>query len=171
MKMKLNVEMKATKEQIDAVVNNEALTKSGKIKELFMLGLEVKEISVATGIVYNMCYNVVTNYVLTNGLEVVKEKKESKKDVIFGLFAAGMTNMQVAKDTQTNYNYVCKLRKEWKMGQEQVTEALESAVAVGAEAAAVEEPQQEQPRGKNGRFVKGGKHQALGKNPLEGVAR
>ena len=113
--MKLNVEVQATKEQIEEVVNSEVLTKSGKIKELFNLGLEVKEIQKATGIVYNMCYNVITNYVLTNGLEVIKEKRVSKKDKIFEMFDAGKTNMEVAKDTQTNYNYVCKLKKEWKM--------------------------------------------------------
>lgn len=112
--MKLNVEVKATKEQIDEVVNSEVLTKSGKIKELFNLGLEVKEIQKVTGIVYNMCYNVITNYVLTNGLEVVKEKRVSKKQLIFEMFDQGKTNMEVAKDTQTNYNYVCKLKKEWK---------------------------------------------------------
>lgn len=112
--MKLNVEVQATQEQIDEVVSSEVLTKSGKIKELFNLGLEVKEIQKATGIVYNMCYNVVTNYVLTNGLEVIKEKRVSKKDMIFDLFDMGKTNMEVAKETQTNYNYVCKLKKEWK---------------------------------------------------------
>lgn len=160
--MKLRVEEVATKEQIEAVVNNEGLTKSGKIKELFLLGLEVKEISIATGIVYNMCYNVVTNYVLTNGLEVVKEKKESKKDAIFAMFTEGMTNMQVAKETQTNYNYVCKLRKEWKVAKEQVVEALEVAVAA-AGAYAEEVIKEEEPR----ELSKGGRQrQALGSSPL-----
>ena len=131
--MKLNVEVKATKEQIDEVVNSEVLTKSGKIKELFNLGLEVKEIQKVTGIVYNMCYNVITNYVLTNGLEVVKEKRVSKKQLIFEMFDQGKTNMEVAKDTQTNYNYVCKLKKEWKSSLVTNTGAEEVAMTVEEE--------------------------------------
>lgn len=124
--MKLQVEEVATQEQVEAVVNEVALTKSGKIKALFVLGLEVKEIAVKTGYIYNMCYNVVTNYVLTNGLEVIKEKKTSKKDLVFDLFDQGMNNMMVAKETQTNYNYICKLRKEYKMIHEpKVEEILE----------------------------------------------
>lgn len=175
--MKLNVEVKATKEQIEEVVNSEVLTKSGKIKELFNLGLEVKEIAIATGYIYNMCYNVITNYVLTNGLEVIREKKTSKKDVIFQMFEDGKTNMQVAQDTQTNYNYVCKLRREWKMSQEPEPMAAQEVVGEVAMTQEVEKKEvqeqkhQEPVRDENGRFTKRGKsgkggHQALGKNPL-----
>lgn len=128
--MKLDVNVQATKEQIEEIVSSEVLTKSGKIKELFNLGLEVKEIQKATGIVYNMCYNVITNYVLTNGLEVIKEKRVSKKDMIFDMFDKGMTNMEVAKETQTNYNYVCKLKKEWKTSLVTNTGADEIAITV-----------------------------------------
>lgn len=155
--MRLNVEVKATRKQIEEVVNNEGLTKSAKIKELFLLGLEVKDIQKETGIVYNMCYNVITNYVLTNGLEVVKEKRTSKKDLIYALFEEGKTNMEVAKETQTNYNYVCKLKKEWKMSLVTNTGADEVAMTV-VEDKPVKEPLKERPeiagRDENGKFVR-----------------
>lgn len=162
--MKLNVEVKATKEQIDEVVNSEVLTKSGKIKELFNLGLEVKEIQKVTGIVYNMCYNVITNYVLTNGLEVVKEKRVSKKQLIFEMFDQGKTNMEVAKDTQTNYNYVCKLKKEWKSslvtntGAEEVAMTVEEEEPTPVKGGNIDlnkemEKAKGQERDKNGKFV------------------
>lgn len=143
--MKLQVEKVATKEQIEEIVNSEVLTKSGKIKELFNLGLEVKEISNVTGLIYNMCYNVITNYVLTNGLQVIKEKKVSKKDVVFDLFDQGKSNMEVAKETQTNYNYICKLKKEWKMNKEALQEAGQvSAEVVAQVAEQVQEEVQEE---------------------------
>lgn len=97
---------------IEKIENKEA-SKSECIKGLFKLGLEVKEISAKLNIIYNMCYNVISNYCLVSGTEVVKVKKESKKDKVIEMLEAGKTNMEICKELMMNYNYVLKIKKEW----------------------------------------------------------
>lgn len=113
--------------KVDAVVavmlekiENKEVSKSECIKGLFKLGLEVKEISAKLNIIYNMCYNVISNYCLVSGVEVVKVKKESKKDKVIEMLEAGRTNMEICKELQMNYNYVLKIKKEWNSKKEAI---------------------------------------------------
>lgn len=105
-----NVESAAKK-----IVGNEELSKSSKIKELFELGLEVKEISVLLNIRYNFAYNVISNYVNVNSISVVKEESTSKKDVIISLMLEGKSNIEISKELKVNYNYVYKVIKDYSV--------------------------------------------------------
>jgi transposase len=109
-------------QEVQNIIENETLSKSSKIKNLFDLGLEIKDISELLGIRYNFSYNVISNYVITNDIEVVKEERESKKDKVIELHVKGLTNIQISKELKTNYNYIYKIIKEYKMGQEKEKE-------------------------------------------------
>lgn len=105
------------KEMLEGI-ESKKYSKSSCIKGLFNIGLEVKEISNNLGIIYNMCYNVISNYIVMNGVEVVKEKKIGKKDIIIKMLEEGKTNMEICKELMSNYNYVLKVKKEWLLSKE-----------------------------------------------------
>lgn len=117
MKKLLSEEIKVNKKQITTILSQEA-SKSSKIKQLFDLGLEVKEIANLLEIRYNFAYNVLSNYINLNDIEVTNSKKSNKKDEIIELFLQQKTNKEIAKITQTNYNYVLKVIKEYKSNAE-----------------------------------------------------
>ena len=117
MKKLLSEEIKVNKKQITTILSQEA-SKSSKIKQLFDLGLEVKEIANLLEIRYNFAYNVLSNYINLNDIEVTNSKKSNKKDEIIELFLQQKTNKEIAKITQTNYNYVLKVIKEYKSNTE-----------------------------------------------------
>ncbi|MCU7522784.1 MAG: hypothetical protein HF308_19300 [Ignavibacteria bacterium] len=100
------------------IINNPETSKSNKMKELFQAGMEVKDIAELLNVRYNFVYNVTKNLVITQGLEVEKVQKESKKDDIIKLHQAGKTNIQIATELKTNYNYIFKVVKEYKAEQE-----------------------------------------------------
>lgn len=110
---KLNVTKVLGAKAIEKVVADEAMSKSAKVKALFDGGLDVKEIAAAIGIRYNFAYNVISNYIIVNEIEVEQERKASKKDAVWALLDAGKTAKEIAVELKTNYNYVYKLRKEW----------------------------------------------------------
>ena len=110
---KLNVEKVMGAKAVDKVVRDEALSKSAKVKALFDGGLEVKEIATALGIRYNFAYNVISNYIIVNEIEVETQRKASKKDAVWAMLDEGKTAKEIAVELKTNYNYVYKLRKEW----------------------------------------------------------
>lgn len=116
--MKITVEtkmgLKAMEKAISGIKENATLSKSGKMKELFRLGLDVKEIASIMGVRYNFVYNVVSNMVIVEGIEVEATKSTSKKDEIWALLDSGKTAKEVAIELKTNLNYVYKLRKEWE---------------------------------------------------------
>jgi transposase len=114
MKMANVTKIMGTKE-IDKVAKDETLSKSARVKLLFEGGLGVKEIAAAVGIRYNFAYNVISNYVIVNGIEVETEKKATKKDAVWALLDAGKTVKEIAIELKTNYNYVYKLKKEWEL--------------------------------------------------------
>ena len=108
--------LKSDKNVVEVVkgkIESKEISKSKGIKMLFDCGMEVKEISNGLGIIYNMCYNVISNYVMVNGIEVIKEKKVSKKDLVIELLEKGISNMDICKELKSNYNYVLKVKKEW----------------------------------------------------------
>lgn len=115
--MRMNVSKKATKAQITKVVEHDS-SKSAKMRALFELGLEVKEIAEIMGTRYNFAYNVISNYIMTTeGLDIITEKKASKKDAIIELHIAGKSNKEIAIELKTNYNYVFSTIKQHKAKQ------------------------------------------------------
>lgn len=111
---KAGIEGTVSKTTVTKIVNNEALSKSARMKELFNLGLEVKEIATLMGVRYNFVYNVVSNYCLTEGLQLETTKKESKKDDIIRLYLEGKSNKEISIELKTNYNYVFNTLKKYK---------------------------------------------------------
>jgi DNA-binding NarL/FixJ family response regulator len=114
---------KATEE----IVSNGKTSKSSKMKDLFNLGYEVGEISKLMDVRYNFVYNVVSNYVITNGIEVVKKEGSSKKDKVWALLDEGKTVKEIAIELKTNYNYVYKLRKDWIQSVEEEVKSKKEA--------------------------------------------
>jgi len=117
--MKMVGERKATEAMVKKIAKQEDLSKSIRMKELFDLGLEVKEIAEALDVKYNFVYNVITNYVNMNGLKIEKTKRGGKKEEIVKLFQAGKTNKEIAIELKTNYNYVHTVVKQYKQSQEE----------------------------------------------------
>lgn len=108
------ISKKVMDSKVKAIVSNESTSKSAKMRELFNLGLDVKEIANIMNVRYNFVYNVVSNLVIVEGLSVVSNKKESKKDKVIELFNQGKSNKEIAIELKTNYNYVYKIVKEYK---------------------------------------------------------
>jgi hypothetical protein len=99
---------------VEAIMGDVKTSKSGKMKAMFNLGMEVMEIALIMGVRYNFVYNVVSNMIIVEGVQVETEKKESKKDNVFLLLDGGATVKEIAVTLKTNYNYIYKLKKEWE---------------------------------------------------------
>lgn len=109
-----NAVEKMNEQELQAMLADESMSKSAKVKVLFEQGYTVKEISDMVKIRYNFAYNVIRNHVVVNDVEVVTEKKETKRAGVFKLFDEGKTVGVVSKELKMNYNYVWKLHKEWE---------------------------------------------------------
>ena len=76
-------------EEIKASVANKTMTKGAAIREMFVGGMETKDIANKLGIRYNHAYNVIKNEVLIHGLEVETESRggenSKKAQIIQGL--------------------------------------------------------------------------------------
>lgn len=114
---------KVTKAQVAAVVKQEEVSKSARMKQLFDLGLSVKEIAEAVGVRYNFAYNVVSNYCMQEGIEIEKQKRGGKKEQIIKLHKEGKSNKEIAIELKTNYNYVYSVLKPIKQAEKEATEA------------------------------------------------
>ena len=112
-----------TKEVIDSIINQES-SKSKKMKELFLLGIDIKQISVIMNTRYQFVYNVCSNFVNIESLEVVQEEKHSKKSEVISLFLSNHSNIEISKLLKTNYNYVYKILKEYKLQQENLSKEV-----------------------------------------------
>lgn len=110
---------KVTKAQVDKVVAQEELSKSARMKQLFDLGLSVKEIAEAMGVRYNFAYNVVSNYCMQEGIEIEKQKRGGKKEEIIRLYKEGKSNKEIAIELKTNYNYVYNVLKPIKQAEKE----------------------------------------------------
>lgn len=124
---KTNVETKMGKKALETLVGDDKVSKSEKIRKLFDGGLEIKEIAAVLDVRYNFVYNVLQNYCVMNDIEVVKVKKDSKRDEIVQLLGQGLSLADVSRATKTNYNYIWKISKELKV------EAAKVATPVAAE--------------------------------------
>lgn len=125
---KANIEKALTKAQVLKVVTDEGMSKSAKMKALFDGGMELKVIAEALEVRYNFVYNVISNYVTINGLEVEKNVKAGKKDEIIRLHQEGKTNKEISVELKTNYNYVHQVVKAYKATLSEATpEATQEA--------------------------------------------
>lgn len=106
-------EIKITKAMITKITGQD-VSKSQKMKEMFELGMGIKDIAEAMEVRYNFAYNVISNYVNVNEIEVTKKSRSEKKDSIIALFEAGKTNTEISRELKTNINYVYKVLKEFK---------------------------------------------------------
>lgn len=87
--------------------------KSEKMRRLYMGGMEIGSIAKEMGVRYNFVYNVVSEMCRMSDVELrTKERDDSKKDKIVGLMKAGKSNVEIAKELKSNYNYVSKVVKE-----------------------------------------------------------
>ena len=117
-----NVEKKLDSKGIKAILGDEKMSKSQKIRELFDGGLDVKEISEVMNVRYNFAYNVLSNYININGIDVEKTERASKRDEIVVLLNEGKSLAEVSRITKTNYNYIWKINKELK-DEKEIAEA------------------------------------------------
>lgn len=103
---------KMSNEEVVALVENEKVSKSGKIRMFFDAGFTINQIKELVGVRYNFVYNVVQNHVIMNGIEVEKTVRQSKRGEIIKLLESGMSLIEVSRETKGNYNYVWKIAKE-----------------------------------------------------------
>lgn len=116
--------------QVEAIMGDVSTSKSGKMKLMFGCGMDVKEIAAVMGVRYNFVYNVVSNMIIVEGVEVEQDKKVSKKDLVWELLDQGETVKSIAITLKTNYNYIYKLKKEWEVNAEaEVVEMEKDEVA------------------------------------------
>ena len=115
--MKMLQTNNVSKEEIDSIINKES-SKSSRMKELFLLGIDIKQISILMNTRYQFVYNVCSNFVNIESLEIVQEEKHSKKSEVIALFLNNHSNIEISKLLKTNYNYVYKILKEYKLLQE-----------------------------------------------------
>ena len=128
-------------EEIKASVANKTMTKGAAIREMFVGGMETKDIANKLGIRYNHAYNVIKNEVLIHGLEVETESRggeNSKKAQIIQGLQDGKSIKEVAAELKCMYNYV------WQVGK------AAGLTGKKTEEATAEEPEQ----GKKGRSKK-----------------
>lgn len=100
--------------EIKEAVANKTMTKGAAIREMFVGGMETKDIANKLGIRYNHAYNVIKNEVLIHGLEVETESRggeNSKKAQIIQGLQDGKSIKEVAAELKCMYNYV------WQVGK------------------------------------------------------
>ncbi len=115
--------VKSLAKSIETIKSAES-SKSAKMKQLFELGLSIKEIAGHMECRYQFAYNVISNWVNTAGIEVTVEERTSKKDVIVALYNQGRTNKEISVELKVNYNYVFKVLKDYKASQVTSQEAV-----------------------------------------------
>lgn len=123
MRKAMEQEVKVTQAMVKKVVADEGMSKSAKMKTLFDMGLEVKEIANVLGVRYNFVYNVISNHCNMNGIQVETNKRESKRDKIIELHEQGLSNKEISIELKTNYNYVFNVIKAYKRAQAIETES------------------------------------------------
>jgi precorrin-6x reductase len=99
-----------------SIARDDAMSKSKRIQTLFDGGYEVNEIHKMVGVIYNHAYNVVSNYVIKNGIQV--EKSESaggsggRKAEIVARLKEGMKIIDIQRELKCDYSQVWKIKNE-----------------------------------------------------------
>lgn len=105
-----------TKKEEEKLISDETISKSQKIKTLWLAGYSVKQCSEKLNIRYNFAYNVISNFVNVSDVEYVKPvKQKTKKDSIIEMFLQGKSNKEISIELKTNYNYVFNTIKQYKL--------------------------------------------------------
>lgn len=118
--MKLTTSKKITKKEVETIVNSES-SKSQKMRDLFELGLDVKEIANHLEVRYNFVYNIISRYILEQRIDDSKIEKNSNKGSEFKESVRKLLEenkdikvSEVSKILSKNYNYCWKIMKELK---------------------------------------------------------
>lgn len=111
-----------TAAQLKKCLADETTSKSAKMKAMFDAGLEIKEIATHMQVRYNFAYNVISNYVNMNKIELEKVSKDNKKEKIIELHLQQKSNKEISIELATNYNYVFNVIKSYKLANESVAE-------------------------------------------------
>lgn len=123
--------------KMQSIAIQDGISKSAKMKMMFDLGAEIKEIAKVMNVRYNFVYNVISNYCIVKGVQLPHTHKESKKDKIWAMFDQGKTVKETAIELKTNYQYVYKLHKEWAIKAEEeaqkIIDADKAEKAVGGD--------------------------------------
>jgi hypothetical protein len=114
MQKAMEINVKTQQKASEKILADTTTSKSQKMKDLFDLGFEVKTISETMQVRYNFAYNVISNYVNMNKIELVQTEKSGKKEQIIELHKAGKTNKEISIELSTNYNYVFNVLKTYK---------------------------------------------------------
>lgn len=119
-----NVKNQMTVEEAQILASLENVSKSEKIRNMFLGGLDVKTISKVLDIRYNFAYNVLSNFININGIAVDKTERDgSGRAAVVAALATGASLADVSKQTKVNYNQVWKIAKETGMTKKQLAEA------------------------------------------------
>jgi hypothetical protein len=89
-------------------------SKSQKIINLFNAGVDNQKIAKLMNIRTNFAYNVLSNYVRMNDLDVDKTNKGAIKDAIIVMIKAGKTNVEISQALKIQYNRVWQVRNEYE---------------------------------------------------------
>ena len=103
---------KDSKTSVKAIINNEDLTKSAKMRQLYDLGKDLAEIAKLVNVRYQFVWNVIDIH--TNGEIRESSNKSTKSDEFRKLFKEGKTCAQIAKITNSNNNFVNSVIKKYK---------------------------------------------------------
>lgn len=138
-------------DEVLAVLQDENLSKSSKMRRLFDMGLDVKEIAEVMAVRYNFVYNVVSNYVNIEGIEVEKSGRGGNRDQIIAMYLDGKTNKEISRALRLHMNYVYKVIKDFVREQrKKVLEVEENVMSVedenpvAAASESIEEPRKEE---------------------------
>jgi transposase len=132
----VNKQVTMTTEEAMTVAKDETLSKSKRIQTLFDAGYEVKDIHQMVGVIYNHAYNVISNYVIKNGIEIEKSIRShgnnERKNQIKAMLADGMKIIDIQRELKCDYSQVWKVKKEMNpvVTAEEVQEAVEVIEAV-----------------------------------------
>lgn len=104
---------------INSIKNNDGLSKSKKMIELYLNfpELSISQIAATIGVRYQFSYNVISSYCMMNQIELRKDKKESKKDQIIKIWEeSGRTKKisDISYDLRTHQNHVRNVLNTYK---------------------------------------------------------
>lgn len=134
------VKTQMSMEEVHMLAALENVSKSEKVRQMFIGGIDVKTIAKELNIRYNFAYNVLSNYININGVEVEKSERDgSGRAAVIEALKTHDSLAEVSKVTKVNYNQVWKIAKEIGMTKKQLAEtaALEAKVKEEEAAAAV----------------------------------
>jgi len=92
--------------------------KSEVMRKMYDDGMSVSQISKKMNCHYSYVYGVIQRYCNKQGIEMRREKKETKSDVIRKMYDDGMKVGQIAKQLNSNYSFVFSVVKKYRESKE-----------------------------------------------------